>query len=109
MEYKVQSVGEQVFGAAAELFGLLSTPCRVRILCELCKSERNVGELLALVGGSQPNMSHHLNALYRGGVVQRRREGAKVFYQLVPGKVDLLCDALRQQRQAACLDQGGQP
>lgn len=85
---------EAVFQAAADLFGLLSNPCRVRIVRELCNSELNVGDLLVRVGGSQPNLSHHLGALYRAGVLGRRREGARSFYSLAPGKMDLLCGAL---------------
>ncbi|MFH7043556.1 ArsR/SmtB family transcription factor [Paucibacter sp. JuS9] len=85
---------EAVFLAAADLFGLLSNPCRVRIVYELCHSELNVGDLLGRVGGSQPNLSHHLGALYRAGVLGRRRDGARSFYSLVPGKMDLLCGAL---------------
>lgn len=85
---------EAVFEAAADLFGLLSNPGRIRIVYELCQGELNVGDLLGRVGGSQPNLSHHLVAMYRAGVLERRRDGARSFYSLVPGKVDLLCRAL---------------
>jgi len=91
------SQGDLVFGAAAELFAVLASPCRVRILFELCKLELNVGELLQRVGGSQPNLSHHLNALYRADVLSRRREGARVYYRLAPGRAEMLCGAMQQQ------------
>ena len=94
---KPSMLRDEVFGAAAELFGVLASPCRVRILFELCKTELNVGELLRRVGGSQPNLSHHLNALYRAGVLARRREGARVFYRLASGKAAMLCDAMQTQ------------
>lgn len=38
---------EAVFSTAAELFGLLSTPIRLRILSALCHGEKNVSQLLA--------------------------------------------------------------
>jgi DNA-binding transcriptional ArsR family regulator len=84
----------RVFEAAAELFALLSTPTRLRIVCELSEGERNVGELLERVGVSQPNMSQHLGMLYRGGVVERRRSGSSVFYRVTSERVLLLCEAV---------------
>ena len=36
----------EVFDKAAELFSLMSTPIRLRIISELCTGERNVGQLL---------------------------------------------------------------
>ncbi|MEJ6002208.1 ArsR/SmtB family transcription factor [Paucibacter soli] len=83
---------DRVFDNAAELFAVLAAPCRIRIVCELCRSERNVGELLMVVGGSQPNLSHHLRALFQAGVVSRRRDGAKVYYRLAQQRVEALCE-----------------
>jgi DNA-binding transcriptional ArsR family regulator len=53
----------RVFELAAELFSLLSTPARLRLVCELCEGEKYVGELLEHVGVSQPSISQHLGAL----------------------------------------------
>lgn len=88
------SASDRVFEAAAGLFSLLSTPTRLRIVCELCKGERNVGELLECVGSSQSNISQHLGMLYRGGVLGRRRSGAQVFYSIASERLLLLCDAV---------------
>ncbi len=89
---------DRVFAAAAELFGLLSTPTRLRIVCELCEGERNVGELLERVEVSQPNMSQHLGMLFRAGIVERRRAGAQVYYRIASDRVLLLCDAVCEVR-----------
>ena len=35
-----------VFESAAELFGLLSTPVRLKIIRAVCNGDRNVSELL---------------------------------------------------------------
>ena len=90
---------DRVFEIAAELFGLLSAPTRLRIVCKLRESEKNVGELLELVGVSQPNISQHLGMLYRSGVVGRRRSGSQVYYRIESERVLLLCDAV-------CAEQG---
>jgi len=86
---------DRVFENASELFSVLAAPCRVRIMCELCRSERNVGELLMVVGGSQPNLSHHLRALFQAGVVTRRRDGAKVYYRVAQQRMEALCEILQ--------------
>jgi len=94
------SASDRVFEAAADLFSLLSTPTRLRIVCELCNGERNVGELLERLGVGQPNMSQHLGMLYRGGVVGRRRSGSQVFYRIVSERVLLLCEAVCKERES---------
>lgn len=88
------STSDRVFEVAADLFSLLSTPTRLRIVCELCAGEHNVSELLERVGASQPNISQHLGMLYRGGILGRRRAGTQVFYRIVSERVLLLCDAV---------------
>ena len=90
---------DRVFEIAAELFGLLSGPTRLRIVCKLREGEKNVGELLDLVGVSQPNISQHLGMLYRGGIVGRGRSGSQVYYRIKSERVLLLCDAV-------CAEQG---
>jgi ArsR family transcriptional regulator len=94
---------DRVFERAAEIFALLATPTRLRILNELCNSEMNVSELLSRVAVSQPNISQHLGTLYRGGVLARRRVGAQVFYRIVSAQAMLLCESMcaEQARQAA--------
>jgi len=52
---------DQVYDKAAELFAVLSTPVRLRIIIELCQGEKNVGQLLGNIGVAQPNMSTALS------------------------------------------------
>ncbi|TXH47249.1 MAG: ArsR family transcriptional regulator, partial [Burkholderiaceae bacterium] len=55
---------DEVFESAAELFSLLSTPIRLKLLSALCHGERNVSELLEQIDTTQPNLSQHLGTLY---------------------------------------------
>ena len=89
--------GDEVFESAAELFGLLSTPVRLKIISAVCQGERNVSELLAQIDTTQPNMSQHLSTLYRAGVLGRRREGTQIFYRLQSERVATLCRAVCTQ------------
>ncbi|MDO9285172.1 MAG: metalloregulator ArsR/SmtB family transcription factor [Aquabacterium sp.] len=92
---------EQVFAMAAELFGLLSAPVRLKIVCALSEGEKNVTQLLAHVDATQPNLSQHLSMLYRCGVLSRRRVGAQVYYRVTGERVALLCQAVRDEQLAA--------
>jgi DNA-binding transcriptional ArsR family regulator len=87
------SAQDRVFESAAELFGLLSAPRRLQIVCVLCEGEKNVGELMAHLGASQSNVSQHLGILYRGGVLGRRRMGAQVYYRITSQRVWQLREA----------------
>lgn len=86
---------------AAELFGLLSAPVRLKIVCELSGGEKNVSQLLDCVEASQPNLSQHLATLYRCGILARRRVGSQVYYRIANDRVQVLCEAVRQQQSQA--------
>lgn len=81
----------RVFELAAELFGILATPMRLRILSALCDKEKSVSELLADIDTTQPNLSQHLNLLYRAGVLAKRKEGTQVIYRVQSEKAVMLC------------------
>ena len=88
----------RVFELAAELFAVLATPLRLRVLSALCEREKSVNELLAEIETTQPNLSQHLRMLYRAGIVSRRRVGSAVFYRVVSQPVLSLCAAVCQPR-----------
>jgi len=98
---------DRVFESAAELFSVLATPIRLKIISAVCQQERNVSELLAMIATTQPNMSQHLATLYRSGVLARRREGTQIYYRLQSERVATLCRAVCTQV-AIELD-GGEP
>ena len=85
---------DEVFEKAAEVFRVMSAPMRLRIISALCNGEKNVGELLAEIQTTQPNMSQHLNTLYLAGVLGKRREGVQIYYRIVNDKVVSLCRAV---------------
>lgn len=87
----------QVFDKAAELFSVLSTPVRLRIISVLCGGEKNVGQLLESIDIAQPNMSQHLNIMYRAGLVGKRRQGSQVFYRIADQSAVMVCRAVCTQ------------
>jgi DNA-binding transcriptional ArsR family regulator len=86
-----------VYDSAAELFGLLATPIRLKIISALCNGEKNVSELIDAIHTTQPNMSQHLAMLYRSGVLSKRREGTQIYYKLQSERVATLCRAVCTQ------------
>ena len=92
-----QAGQDRVFESAAELFGVLATPVRLKIISAVCQQEKNVSELLALINTTQPNMSQHLATLYRSGVLAKRREGTQIYYRLQSERVAMLCRAVCTQ------------
>ena len=88
---------DRVFESAAQLFALLSTPMRLKIISAVCEKEKNVSELLELIDTTQPNMSQHLSMLYRSGVLAKRRDGTQMYYRLQSERVSTLCRAVCTQ------------
>lgn len=88
---------DAVFDSVAELFGLLSTPIRLKIIGALCNGEKNVSQLLSEINTTQPNMSQHLSTLYRAGVLGRRRDSTQIYYRLESERVATLCRAVCTQ------------
>ncbi|HJV59768.1 MAG TPA: metalloregulator ArsR/SmtB family transcription factor [Albitalea sp.] len=97
---------EEVFAAAAELFSVLSTPVRLKLISALCHQEKNVSQLLGEIDATQPNMSQHLATLYRAGILSRRREGTQIFYRIQSERAATLCRAVCTQI-ATEIDSGG--
>jgi DNA-binding transcriptional ArsR family regulator len=93
----VADESDQVFDSAAELFRLLSTPIRLKIISALCGQEKNVSQLLDEIETTQPNMSQHLATLYRAGVLSRRRDATQIYYRIGSQRAATLCRAVCMQ------------
>jgi DNA-binding transcriptional ArsR family regulator len=72
---------------AAEIFGLLSDPGRLRLLAVLLQSEASVGRLAEQAGLSESSASHALRLLRAHRIVQARRDGRMVHYRLADDHV----------------------
>jgi len=67
-----------------EFLQLIADPLRWRLLDELGRSDRRVGELCELVGKPQSLVSYHLRELRDGGLVSARQsaaDGRDTYYQ----------------------------
>lgn len=78
----------------AARFRLLGEPLRLKLLIALESGERSVGELVALTGAGQANVSKHLAALTQAGALHRRKAGVTVYYAIADDTIFTLCSVV---------------
>jgi DNA-binding transcriptional ArsR family regulator len=74
-----------MFNLMATTFEVLAEPTRRRILDLLLERSRAVGEIVDVLGLSQPGVSKHLRVLREGGFVDVRQDAQRRYYELRPG------------------------
>ena len=84
-------------GRACRLMKVLSNPDRLMLLCQLSQGEKNVGELEALVGITQPTLSQQLGVLREQGLVHTRREGKSIYYDIASPQALAVMQVLVEQ------------
>jgi DNA-binding transcriptional ArsR family regulator len=82
---------DAVFVAVARYFALLSDPMRLRIMHAVCNSELSVGEIVVATGGTQTNVSRHLNLMHERGALARRKDGSLVYYSVADKALIEMC------------------
>lgn len=75
-------VEERDVEALADIFQLLASPTRLRIVEALAAEELCVGDLAEVVGVSPSAVSHHLRHLRQMRLVRFRKEGRLAYYRL---------------------------
>src|SRR5437763_10946710 len=89
-----QELSPEALQLVAERFRVLAEPLRLRILQLLRGGEKNVSELTALSGSTQPNVSKHLRLLQEAGLIGRRQTGNTVYCYITDATVFDLCDVV---------------
>src|SRR5437868_12234721 len=73
---------QQVFASLAEIAQALGHAHRLELLEHLGQGERSVEDLATRTGLTVANTSRHLQLLRRAALVEGRRDGKRVFYQI---------------------------
>ncbi|MBI4445689.1 MAG: winged helix-turn-helix transcriptional regulator [Acidobacteria bacterium] len=81
---------------ASKFFRALGDLSRLKMLDALLDGEKNVGELVEVVGSSQGRVSNHLACLKQCGFVDARRDGKYIYYRLADGQVRQLLEVSQQ-------------
>lgn len=85
-----------LYDALSEAAKALGSGRRAELVDVLAQGERSVEELAQEIDQSVANTSQHLQRLLRAGLVQTRREGTRVYYDLAGPAVRALWNALRR-------------
>lgn len=78
-------------------FKLLGEPMRLKILQSVCRQSLSVNEIVKATGSTQANASKHLALLAAGGVLERKKDGQRVYYGMKDKLVMQLCQLVRSQ------------
>ena len=79
-----------------KFFKGLGDPTRIRIVEALLEKERNVSELINIIGAPQSNISNHLACLKWCGYITSRKEGTSVYYQITDDRVRKIVGLARE-------------
>ena len=94
MTRRLARLSSEAIELVAARFRILGEPVRIRILQELAAGERSVGDLVEVVGSTQPNVSKHVRILQEAGLLTRRQVGTVVYCSIADPSVFDLCDAV---------------
>ncbi len=91
---------------AAKRFKILSEPVRLELLNQMqINGELTVSELVDATGHRQANVSKHLGLMAGEGLLDRRKEGLYVYYQISDPTLSalcmLVCGRLREESESA--------
>lgn len=84
-------LNDQALEIVARRFAVLAEPMRLRLIQALFNGEKNVTELVESTGGTQANVSRHLQTLIAAQILDRRKEGLQVFYWISDPNIPKLC------------------
>jgi DNA-binding transcriptional ArsR family regulator len=87
-----KKLSDDALGLIAARFRVLGEPMRLKLLIALEDGERNVTGLVSVTGGTQANVSRHLQTLTDAGILARRKEGLNVFYFVADPGIFNLCE-----------------
>ena len=88
----MSQLDDQAFIHIAKYFQALAEPMRLKILNGLRDGEKNVTELVEISGGTQANVSKHLNLLRESKLIKRESRGTKAYYSIADQRIYELCN-----------------
>jgi ArsR family transcriptional regulator len=101
---KNRPLSPELLELVARRFAVLAEPTRLRLLQSLVDGEKNVNALVSLTGGTQANVSRHLQTLTAAHLLTRRKEGLQVFYAIADPTIfrlcELVCGSLEKEHSA---------
>lgn len=101
MPKKPRALSNDALVMVAHRFSVLAEPLRLKLLHSLFDGEKSVNTLVEITGGTQGNVSRHLQTLTQAHLLKRRKEGLQVFYSIADPSIfelcELVCGSLEKQ------------
>lgn len=90
------TIDDELIEHVSGILKALSTPIRLRIICELCNEEKSVSELIDITGVSQTLISKQLAVLRNQRIISSRKQGTRVIYRIADKNAVLIINSLCQ-------------
>ncbi len=94
-------LSDEALELVARRFAVLAEPMRLRLIPALFDGGKPVNAPVEITGGTQANISRHLQTLTQAHLLSRRKEGLQVFYAIADPTLvqlcELVCGSLAQQ------------
>ena len=91
---------EKLLDFKSRIFKVIGDANRLKVLEILRSGENCQCEIIPMIAQSQPTVSRHLKLLEEAGLIKSRKEGTKIFYQIVDEHIFNLIDAIDENMQA---------
>ena len=88
---KKKQMSPKALAKLGAVFKVLGDGGRLALLQELKQGEKTVGELVELTGQGQATVSKSLKMMSEAGLLERKKEGVRVFYRVEDRLVFDLC------------------
>ena len=86
----------QMLGRAARALRVMAHPVRLKMIELLMSRPISVGDLAEIVDQPPAAVSQHLNIMRAHGIVEARREGRQVYYEVISPQAEFMIDCLRR-------------
>lgn len=87
-----KKLAEEALEKLAGVFKVLSDGGRLSLLQELKEGQKTVGELVEITGQGQASVSKSLKMLKEAGLLERTKDGVRVYYRVEDKLVFDLCE-----------------
>jgi len=92
----IHFLSEDQLAQVALRFRVLGEPMRLRILQAVCDQPQTVSDIVKSVGATQANVSKHLSLLASANILERRKDGQRVYYGMKDQLALKLCQLVHK-------------
>lgn len=100
-------INDKFYDQYALICKTIVNPVRLKIINVIGEKKINVSEIREAVGISMSNLSNHLSALHRVGILSREKKGNYIYYYLTELSLLEVLDKMKQVIQSVSAERNG--